>query len=472
MIARAGSGHIGSSFSSLDIVTWLHLHELRGLEGPEPAVRDLFFSSKGHDVPGLYAVLIGLGRLPFETLHTLRRLGGLPGHPDVETPGIVSNTGPLGMGISKAKGMVRAQRLAGREGRVFVLTGDGELQEGQFWESLATAAHAKMSEITAIVDHNKIQSDTWVSSVSDLGDLVAKVDRVRVACGALRRPRSRRAREDAEVPARRARPPQADRRRHGERAGRVVHGAHRAPRPMRSSTASTAARPTTRLTQRGAAELIASANTELEALGAAAARAGASPASGTGPTCGRRNAWWWPIRVRSLAHAERDPRIVALDADLVLDTGLIPFSRAVSRPLRRVRHRGAGHGLPGGGLALARAAAGGALLRLFPVHPRQRADLQQRDRAAEDGVRRLARRPASGRTRALAPVGARHRGAGGHAGTGDAGAVVRIRGGSGGGVLPRGGPDELLSPTGHPSRAGCRTACPRITGWSGDGAWR
>jgi transketolase len=137
MIARAGSGHIGSSFSSLDIVSWLHLEEMQ--QG------DLFFSSKGHDVPGLYAALIGLGRLPFTSLHQLRRLGGLPGHPDVGTPGMVTNSGPLGMGISKAKGMVRARRLAGEKGRLFVMTGDGELQEGQFWESLATAAHAGMA---------------------------------------------------------------------------------------------------------------------------------------------------------------------------------------------------------------------------------------------------------------------------------------------------------------------------------------
>jgi transketolase len=146
------------------------------MDGDGGAPRDLFFSSKGHDVPGLYAVLIGLGRLPFESLHTLRRLGGLPGHPDVGTPGMVTNTGPLGMGISKAKGMVRANRLAGRKSRIFVMTGDGELQEGQLWESLATAAAAGMGEITAIIDHNKLQSDTWVSSVSDLGDLPKKFE--------------------------------------------------------------------------------------------------------------------------------------------------------------------------------------------------------------------------------------------------------------------------------------------------------
>ncbi len=172
MIARAGSGHVGSSFSSLDIVTWLHLEELR--EDPEAKLQDLYFSSKGHDAPGLYAVLTALGKLPFESIHKLRQLGGLPGHPDVGTPHIVTNTGSLGMGISKAKGMVLANRRLGNEGRVFVLTGDGELQEGQIWESLISGANKNLHEITVIVDHNKVQSDARVDATSSLGDLEAK----------------------------------------------------------------------------------------------------------------------------------------------------------------------------------------------------------------------------------------------------------------------------------------------------------
>jgi transketolase len=174
MIAGAWSGHIGTSFSSLDIMSWLFLNELRDLhKGPD--VADIFFSSKGHDAPALYNVLIGLSLLPEEKLHQLRRLHGLPGHPHIETPYIHANTGSLGMGISKAKGIVLANRLAGNERRVFVLTGDGELQEGQFWESLGSAANRGLGEIVAIVDHNKIQSDTWVKNVSDLGDIEAKL---------------------------------------------------------------------------------------------------------------------------------------------------------------------------------------------------------------------------------------------------------------------------------------------------------
>src|SRR4051812_23675878 len=174
MIAGAWSGHIGTSFSSLEIMSWLFLNELRDL-GKSPEECDLFFSSKGHDAPALYSVLIGLGLLPADKLHQLRRLGGLPGHPHVETPYIQANTGSLGMGISKAKGMALANRLAGTRRRIFVLTGDGELQEGQFWESLSSAVHLKLDEIVVIIDHNKIQSDTWVSKVNDLGDLEAKL---------------------------------------------------------------------------------------------------------------------------------------------------------------------------------------------------------------------------------------------------------------------------------------------------------
>jgi transketolase len=171
MIARAGSGHIGSSFSTMDFACWLHLNEMnRQSNAP-----DLYFSSKGHDAPGLYAILTALGEMDFELIHKFRRLGGLPGHPDRHTPGMVTNTGSLGMGVSKAKGMTHAFDARGEnERRVFVVLGDGELQEGQVWESLVSAANRHQGRIVAIVDHNKLQSDTFVADTSDLGDLDAK----------------------------------------------------------------------------------------------------------------------------------------------------------------------------------------------------------------------------------------------------------------------------------------------------------
>src|SRR6476659_8764194 len=103
-VKRAGSGHLGSSFSAMDIVTLLLFEELNtaslGWEHPD---RDVYFSSKGHDVPGLYAALFALGVIPRERLLRLRRLGGLDGHPDVGVPALVASSGSLGMGISKAR---------------------------------------------------------------------------------------------------------------------------------------------------------------------------------------------------------------------------------------------------------------------------------------------------------------------------------------------------------------------------------
>jgi transketolase len=153
---------------------WLWFLKMKNPNQPEKKVSDTFFSSKGHDVPALYSILTGLGLLNFELIHRFRKLGGLPGHPDINTPFIMTNTGSLGMGISKAKGMAIANRLNSKKGNFFILTGDGELQEGQIWESLQQAADRNFSEITVIVDHNKFQSDRKVSETSDLGELSEK----------------------------------------------------------------------------------------------------------------------------------------------------------------------------------------------------------------------------------------------------------------------------------------------------------
>ena len=174
-VKRAGSGHLGSSFSSLDIVTMLYYSEMNTAQlGTKHPDRDIYFSSKGHDAPGLYAVLFSLGILSKGKFLKLRRLDGTYGHPDVSTPGIEANTGSLGMGISKAKGMALAKSMGRQQGRIFVMTGDGELQEGQIYEALQTAVHQKITNLNVIVDHNKVQSDKPVSEIMDLGDLEAK----------------------------------------------------------------------------------------------------------------------------------------------------------------------------------------------------------------------------------------------------------------------------------------------------------
>jgi len=175
-VKKAGSGHLGSSFSAMDIITYLYLNELNILEvGINSEERDIYFSSKGHDVPGLYSLFYALGILPEEKLLMLRRLNGLDGHPDVRIPGIEACTGSLGMGISKGKGMAWAKKYKNKSGHVYVMTGDGEFQEGQIWESIQSAAHQKISNLTVIMDHNKYQTDMLVEDVNNIEDIVMKV---------------------------------------------------------------------------------------------------------------------------------------------------------------------------------------------------------------------------------------------------------------------------------------------------------
>jgi len=174
-VKRAGSGHLGSSFSAMDIAIYLYHHRMNLKKvGPDSPDRDIYFSSKGHDVPGLYAVLHSLGIVPEEKFLKLRRLGGLDGHPDVKIPGIEANTGSLGMGISKARGMAFAKARAGRGGRVIVMTGDGEFQEGQNFEALQSTVQQKIHNITVVMDHNKLQSDRFIDRIVSLGRIEEK----------------------------------------------------------------------------------------------------------------------------------------------------------------------------------------------------------------------------------------------------------------------------------------------------------
>jgi len=174
-VKRAGSGHLGTSFSAMDIVVYLYFKEMNvlgvGLDDPN---RDVYFSSKGHDVPGLYNTFFAAGILSKEKIAKLRRFGGLDGHPDVGVTGIEANSGSLGMGISKGRGMAWAKKELGRGGRVFVMTGDGEWQEGQNYEALQVTVQQNITNLIVIVDHNKVQSDKPVSEIVHLGDLESK----------------------------------------------------------------------------------------------------------------------------------------------------------------------------------------------------------------------------------------------------------------------------------------------------------
>ncbi len=318
MIEYAGSGHIGSSFSSLDIVSWLQLEVLG--EG------DRYFSSKGHDAPGLYSILIGLGRLPFERLFALRRLGGLPGHPDVlTTPEVVTNTGSLGMGISKARGFVLADRLAGRRGSVYVLTGDGELQEGQFWESLQPTANHGLGELTVIVDHNKLQSDTWVSQVSDLGDLEQKVAAFGWAVG--RCDGHDLGAFSAALAGLRESAPDRPKLLVADTlkgAGVSFMEPHSLPHEAASLYDYHSGAPGPEAYGRALDELVARLNGRLAQIGVEDVRLEERPAPvRTAPESPQRLIQAYGAAL--VAEAEREPALVALDGDLRLDTGLVEF---------------------------------------------------------------------------------------------------------------------------------------------------
>ena len=168
MIQKSGSGHIGTSFSSVDLINFIYSEFLKK--------NDIYFSSKGHDAPALYSVLIMRGVINFEKIHKFRRINGLPGHPDVGTNGIWTNTGSLGMGISKAKGFLIANHLKKNRGKVIVLTGDGELQEGQFWESILNIPKKISKNLILIIDNNKYQSDLLTLKTSNLTKLKNKLN--------------------------------------------------------------------------------------------------------------------------------------------------------------------------------------------------------------------------------------------------------------------------------------------------------
>lgn len=177
MTAAAGSGHPGGSLSSAEIVAALFFRVLRHRPAePDWPDRDRFVLSKAHAAPLLYAALAETGYLPTSELCTLRKLGSrLQGHPDVTcTPGVELTCGSLGQGLSFGTGVALAGRLDGRKYRVYVLMGDGECNEGQVWEAAMSAAHYKVDNLVAIVDHNKIQLDGWNKEIMNLEPLAEK----------------------------------------------------------------------------------------------------------------------------------------------------------------------------------------------------------------------------------------------------------------------------------------------------------
>lgn len=169
MVHAAGDGHPGPAMSVADIVTALYFHVMRvDPARPRWESRDRLLLSKGHSCPIVYAALARKGFFSPETFSTLRQAGSiLQGHPVMgKTPGIDMTTGSLGHGLSAGAGMAAAGRLSGEDYFVYVITGDGELNEGIVWEAARSAAHLRLGHLIAFIDHNGFQSGGSLLDIS------------------------------------------------------------------------------------------------------------------------------------------------------------------------------------------------------------------------------------------------------------------------------------------------------------------
>ena len=164
----AKSGHPGGSLSVADIMTYLYFEEMNvDPKNPQWADRDRLVLSKGHVAPALYATLAEKGFVPKEDLLTLRHVGSyLQGHPDMKgIPGVDMSSGSLGQGVSCAAGMALAAKLDKKDYRVYAITGDGEIEEGQIWEAAMFAGFRKLDNLVVIVDNNNLQIDGAIDEV-------------------------------------------------------------------------------------------------------------------------------------------------------------------------------------------------------------------------------------------------------------------------------------------------------------------
>lgn len=177
MTFEAGMGHLGGDFSAADILTVLYQSVLRvDPARPRWSERDRFVLSKGHVSGGLYATLAEAGFFPVSELRSyMGSMSRLNGHPDCnKAPGVEANTGPLGHGLPIAVGMALAGKLDRAAWRVFALTGDGELQEGSNWEAAMCASHHQLSNLTVIVDRNRLQQGAGTEATVGLDPLDQK----------------------------------------------------------------------------------------------------------------------------------------------------------------------------------------------------------------------------------------------------------------------------------------------------------
>ena len=177
MLYHAQCGHPGGSLSCVELMMALYYNVSRvNPREPDDPNRDRIVLSKGHACPTQYAILADLGFFPREDLWSLRQIHShLQGHPDMrKTPGIDTNSGSLGQGVSIATGMALAAKHLGQTHHIYTITGDGETQEGLVWEAAMSASHYQLDNLTVILDYNGLQIDGPVNCVMSLGDIVDK----------------------------------------------------------------------------------------------------------------------------------------------------------------------------------------------------------------------------------------------------------------------------------------------------------
>ena len=177
-VYEAGAGHIGGELSVIDLLTALYFHILNvNPNDPQDPTRDRFILSKGHAACALYVTLAQRGFLPKEEIATfLKPYSRLNGHPNRnKVPGVETNTGPLGHGLPVAVGMAKAAKLSKEDWRTYVITGDGEMQEGSNWEAIMAAAQFKLNNLTLIIDHNRLQQGALLAETNDLAPFPPKL---------------------------------------------------------------------------------------------------------------------------------------------------------------------------------------------------------------------------------------------------------------------------------------------------------
>lgn len=178
-VFEAGAGHIGGEMSVTDLLTALYFHIMSvNPLAPQDPLRDRLVLSKGHTALALYITLAEKGFIPQEEISTfLKPNSRLNGHPNrVKVPGVETNTGPLGHGLPIGVGMAKAAKLNEESWRTFVITGDGEMQEGSNWEAIMAAAQFKLDNLTLIIDHNRLQQGARLAETNNLAPLAPKLE--------------------------------------------------------------------------------------------------------------------------------------------------------------------------------------------------------------------------------------------------------------------------------------------------------